>query len=580
MTSALAPKPSPLDPASAPAAAGSPSPAVLAEDARFAGPAPDGGAIVDPQAHMAPLVSPAASLLRFITCGSVDDGKSTLIGRLLYETGAVYEDQLEALTRDSRKFGTTGADLDFALLVDGLSAEREQGITIDVAYRYFSTANRAFIIADTPGHEQYTRNMATGASQAELAIILVDARKGILPQTRRHSFIASLVGIKSIVVAVNKMDLVEFSQERFEAIQAGYRAILPGLGFTDVAFIPLSAKNGDNITTRSANTPWYEGETLLGHLETATPQTFDAGAEPFRLPVQWVNRPNLDFRGFSGTIVGGRIAKGAAITVLPSGRRSSVAGLYGPDGWVDEAGAGEAVTLTLADEVDVSRGDVLVADGDTAAPQRQVVAEILWMVDRPLVAGGRLVAKLGSAQTPATVRTLDESVDIHSYERRPANTLLMNEIGRVTLAFERPPVATRYEENRELGSLILIDPLSNETVALGVVRETGVAPVQDEAAPVPAAAQEGALSGLAAIWYGALAPGGAKWRRAVLRSRAFGSLFVAFVASLFGLPLLLALLMGAIDFAVRPFIAYLVLGGEVSSRISTDPSSGRDGEGI
>ncbi|RYE75449.1 MAG: sulfate adenylyltransferase, partial [Hyphomicrobiales bacterium] len=312
-------------------------------DAEFAGPAADTAAVP----------APAPSLLRFITCGSVDDGKSTLIGRLLYDSKAVFDDQLEALKRDSKKFGTTGDDLDFALLVDGLSAEREQGITIDVAYRYFSTSKRAFIIADTPGHEQYTRNMATGASSAELAVILVDARKGILPQTRRHSFITSMLGVKSVIIAVNKMDLVGYDQGVFDAIVAGYKEILPSLGFTDIAYIPLSAKNGDNITARSPNLPWYTGETLLERLETAAPETFEEEGAPFRMPVQWVNRPNLDFRGYCGTIAGGRVSRGDEVVALPNNGTTRIKAIYGPSGEVASAGAGEAVTLTLADEVDL-----------------------------------------------------------------------------------------------------------------------------------------------------------------------------------------------------------------------------------
>ena len=433
----------------------------------FAGPVPD----LDPV--VAALGARPTSLLHFITCGSVDDGKSTLIGRLLYDSGAVFDDQLEALERDSKKFGTTGGGLDFALLVDGLAAEREQGITIDVAYRYFSTAARAFIIADTPGHEQYTRNMATGASDAELAVILVDARKGILPQTRRHSFITSMLGVKSVVVAVNKMDLVGFDQAVFERIASDYRQILPQLGFTDVAFIPLSAKNGDNVAAPSSAMPWYAGPTLLAHLEAVEPSTLDEEQGPFRLPVQWVNRPNADFRGFAGTVAGGRVRTGDAVVSLPANRATRVKAIFGPGGEVEEAGAGEAVTLTLHDEVDASRGDVLVAHGDPIAAHRTVRAEILWMVDRALVAGGRLIAKLGSAQTPATVRTLDAQVDIHSFEARPASALLMNGIGRVTLGFDRPMVCLPYAENRELGAFILIDALTNETVALGLVREVG-----------------------------------------------------------------------------------------------------------
>ncbi|HEY9056372.1 MAG TPA: sulfate adenylyltransferase subunit CysN, partial [Aurantimonas sp.] len=476
-----------------------------------------------------PHVAPAASLLRFITCGSVDDGKSTLIGRLLYETNAVFDDQLEALQRDSKKFGTTGEDLDFALLVDGLSAEREQGITIDVAYRYFSTGHRAFIIADTPGHEQYTRNMATGASQAELAVILVDARKGILPQTRRHSFITSLIGIKSVVIAINKMDLVDFAEDRYEGIKRDYEAILPALGFTDVSFVPVSAKNGDNIAARSRNMPWYRGETLLERLESVTPETFGAGSAPFRMPVQWVNRPDLDFRGFAGAIASGSVAAGDPVVVLPGRRQTRVKAVWDPDGEVLSASAGEAVTLTLTDEVDVSRGDVLARPDDMLAAVKSVTAEILWMVDRPLVPGGRLVAKLGTASTPASVRGLDAAVDIHSFAPKPANVLLMNEIGRVTLAFDRPIVAASYEESREFGAFILIDPLTNETMALGVVRT-----VKDDKQPSQSSAKPGStLNELKALWLGEAAD--PDRRASILRYRMAAAVLFGFVGFLFGL---------------------------------------------
>ncbi|MEX6507244.1 sulfate adenylyltransferase subunit CysN [Jiella sp. M17.18] len=568
-----------------------PSPAAALEDETFAGPAPDQAdteslPVVDPQAHMQPLVSPAESLLRFITCGSVDDGKSTLIGRLLYETNAVLDDQMEALKRDSKKFGTTGEDLDFALLVDGLSAEREQGITIDVAYRYFSTGGRAFIIADTPGHEQYTRNMATGASQAELAVILVDARKGILPQTRRHSFITSLVGIKSVIVAINKMDLVDFSEERFAAIRRDYEAILPALGFTDVTFVPVSAKNGDNIAKRSENTPWYDGETLLERLESVQPETFDAAAEPFRLPVQWVNRPNLDFRGFTGTIVGGHIAKGDPIAVLPGDRRSTIKGVYGPNGEVEEAGAGEAVTLTLADEIDVSRGDVLVAPGDAVAVGRGFEADLLWMVDRPLVPGGRFVLKLASSQTPASVRSLDAAVDIHSYEEKPANALLMNEIGKVTIATDRPVVAAPYAENRELGSFILIDAITNETAALGVVRRATREPAagRDPAGASAAAATAAPQSlprRLATMWLGEAANAPVERRDAILRARIAGSMLVAFLALLFGMEFGLIFVLALLDFALRPFLAVAFGASQAPEpKRPDDPTTVGDGGGI
>ncbi|WP_182421972.1 GTP-binding protein [Aureimonas sp. ME7] len=561
----------------------------IAEDETFAGPAPDDavadpetGAIVDPQADMPLLASPAESLLRFITCGSVDDGKSTLIGRLLYDTKSVFDDQLEALKRDSRKFGTTGEDMDFALLVDGLSAEREQGITIDVAYRYFSTGARAFIIADTPGHEQYTRNMATGASQAELAVILVDARKGILPQTRRHSFITSMVGIQSVIVAVNKMDLVDFDEATFREIVRGYEAIRPDLGFTEVSYIPLSAKNGDNLADRSAHTPWYDGPTLLEALERAEPTTLNAGSPQFRLPVQWVNRPNLDFRGFCGTVAGGRIAKGDAILSLPSRQRSRVRAIFGPNGEVDEAEDGEAITLTLTDEIDASRGDVIVREGDPIAPQARVEAELLWMVDRPLIAGARVVARIGSAQTPATVRTLREAVDIHSYQPRAANALLMNEIGRVAIAFDKPPVVATYRESRELGAFILVDQLTNETVALGVV--TGLAPEPAPATaapgtPPPPVASATGFQRAKAEWLGPSLAADPARARGVTLFRVAAAILMAVISVLLGLAIWQALILGVLDFTLRPLLRRLMVPAETEAR-PVDPTDVGDGAGI
>ena len=548
------------------------APARLA-DLEFAGPAPD----IDPATLVLP--APAASLLRFITCGSVDDGKSTLIGRLLFDSDAVFDDQLEDLKRDSKKFGTTGSDLDFALLVDGLSAEREQGITIDVAYRYFSTEKRAFIIADTPGHEQYTRNMATGASQAELAVILVDARKGILPQTRRHSFITSMLGVKSVIVAVNKMDLVGFDEGVFDGIVADYKAILPQLAFTDIAYVPISAKNGDNIASRSAATPWYEGETLLERLENASPDVSAEAGGPFRMPVQWVNRPNGDFRGYCGTVAGGRIAAGDAVVSLLSNRATRVKAVYGPGGEVASAGAGEAVTLTLADEVDASRGDVLVHASDTIAAHRSVKAEILWMVDRPLIAGGRFIARIGSAQTPANVRSLDAVVDIHTYRPREANALLINEIGRVTVAFDRPPVTVPYTENRELGAFILIDQLTSETVALGLVRDVG----GDEPKPalvLPAGKAPNALTRARLAWLGTDARQNPARVAGVVRFRALAAVLVAGAGFLFGLGWLAAGALGVADFVVRPLLRSLVDRTERKPEPPQDPTTVVDGAGI
>jgi len=509
-----------------------------------------------------PAVAPAASLLRFITCGSVDDGKSTLIGRLLYDTKSVFDDQLEALERDSRKFGTTGETLDFALLVDGLSAEREQGITIDVAYRYFSTARRAFIIADTPGHEQYTRNMATGASQADLAVILVDARKGILPQTRRHSFITSMVGIRSVIVAVNKMDLVDFDEATFRRIEADYRALLPAFDFVDISFIPLSAKNGDNLIAPSANTPWYQGPTLLERLETVEAERLAEG-DAFRLPVQYVNRPNLDFRGFCGQITSGGVRPGERVLALPSGREATVDTVYGANGPVERASAGEAVTLTLDREIDISRGDVLVRPGDRIAARSEFSAQILSLTDRPLVSGTRLVARLGTAQSPAAIRRLEAAVDIHTFQTRPANALSMNEIGKVVIGLDKALVATLYSESRDLGSFILIDPLTNETVALGIVT----------ALPTEHATM--ALPGTT----GSQAARTSWWSDKVTIYRAVAAVLIGIAALLLGLPLWAAIVLGVVDFLIRPLLRH-VMAPEIRPEKPVDPSDVGDGAGI
>jgi bifunctional enzyme CysN/CysC len=408
----------------------------------------------------------ARTLLRFITCGSVDDGKSTLIGRLLYETGAVFEDQLAALDRDSGKFGTTGGR-DFALLVDGLSAEREQGITIDVAYRYFATPRRSFIVADTPGHEQYTRNMATGASTADLAVILVDARKGVLPQTRRHSLIASMLGVRQAIIAVNKMDMVGYDEARFAAIQTDYEAMAAGLGFDSLIFIPLSARQGDNIAVASPNMPWHRGPSLLQALETAP--VSPPADEPLRFTVQFVNRPSQDFRGYAGLVAGGAISIGDAVRVLPSGRLSRVARIVTADGDLDRAVAGQTPTLCLADEVDVSRGDVIVVADDPIRPRRHLTAHLLWTAEAPLVVGGSYLIKLGSVEAQATVEALHNSTDINGFGLVAAETLGMNGIGFASLSLDRPAVLTDYARNRSLGGFILIDRLNHETVAFGLV---------------------------------------------------------------------------------------------------------------
>jgi bifunctional enzyme CysN/CysC len=408
------------------------------------------------------------SLLRFITCGSVDDGKSTLIGRLLYESKMIFEDQLTALEADSKKVGTRGGELDFALLVDGLAAEREQGITIDVAYRFFSTDRRKFIVADTPGHEQYTRNMVTGASTADLAVILIDARKGVLTQTRRHSYIVSLLGIRRIVLAINKMDLVEYSQERFAAIERDYRAFAQQIGLTDITSIPLSAVYGDNIIERGTNTPWYSGPTLMGHLETV-PVEDETQTLPFRMPVQWVNRPNLDFRGFAGRIAGGRVRSGDRLKILPSGRESQVARIVTADGDLQCAVAGQCVTITLTDEVDVSRGDVLVDIQAPAQAADQFEATLIGLTEAAILPGRSYLMKLATKVVTVTVNPLKHRVNINTLEHMAAERLELNDIGVVELELDQPVVFEDYAKSRELGGFILIDRITNNTVAAGML---------------------------------------------------------------------------------------------------------------
>ncbi len=408
------------------------------------------------------------TLLRFLTCGSVDDGKSTLIGRLLYDTKLLFEDQLATLERDSRKHGTVGEDIDFALLVDGLEAEREQGITIDVAYRFFATDRRKFIVADTPGHEQYTRNMATGASNADLAVILVDARKGILTQTRRHSFIASLLGIRHIVVAVNKIDLMDYSQEVFERIVADYRAFAADLGFQTMQAIPLSARFGDNVMDRSEKLAWYDGPTLVQHLETVDVSE-DLAERPFRMPVQWVNRPNLNFRGFSGTLAAGTVRPGDTLCVAGSGRTSTVKSIVTYDGEKTQAVAGEAVTLTLADEVDVSRGDILASAEARPEVSDQFAAHVIWMNDEPLLPGRPYLIKLGTRQVTGSVTEIKHKVDINSFQQLAAKTVALNEVAVVNLALQEPIAFDPYASNRSTGGFVVIDRLSNLTVGAGMI---------------------------------------------------------------------------------------------------------------
>jgi len=408
------------------------------------------------------------SLLRFITCGSVDDGKSTLIGRLLYESHLVFEDHLAALEVDSMKVGTQGGDLDFALLLDGLTAEREQGITIDVAYRFFSTERRKFIVADTPGHEQYTRNMVTGASTADVAVILVDARKGILTQTRRHSYLVSLLGIKRVVVAINKMDLVDYSHSVYTSIAEDYLEFAARIGLDDVTFIPLSALRGDNIIEPSVQTPWYHGPTLLGYLETV-PVDDEVADGPFRMPVQWVNRPNLDFRGFSGRIVGGTIRRGDPIRVLPSGTTSTVDRIVTMDGDLDEAIAGQSVTLTLADEIDASRGDVICAAATPAEVADQFEGHVVWMHEDPMLPGRPYLMKIGARTVGVTLGHPKYRVDINNLDHLAATTLELNEIGVCNVSLDRPIPFDPYADNRDTGGFIVIDKLTNVTVGAGLL---------------------------------------------------------------------------------------------------------------
>jgi bifunctional enzyme CysN/CysC len=408
------------------------------------------------------------TLLRFITCGSVDDGKSTLIGRLLYESHLVFEDHLAALAADSAKVGTQGGDLDFALLLDGLSAEREQGITIDVAYRFFSTEHRKFIVADTPGHEQYTRNMVTGASTADVAVILVDARKGVLTQTRRHSYLVSLLGIRRVVVAVNKMDLVDWSPDIFDTIRDEYLDFAGQIGIDDVTFIPLSALKGDNVVEPSPRTPWHDGPTLIGYLETV-PVDDDTAQRSFRMPVQWVNRPDLDFRGFSGRIVGGTVRPGDPVRVLPAGTTSTVARIVTMDGDLDEAVAGQSVTLVLNDEIDASRGDVISAADAPAEVADQFEAHIVWMHEDEMLPGRPYLLKIGARTVGVTVAQPKYRVDVNTLEHLAATTLGLNEIGVCNLSLDRPIPFDPYTQNRDTGGFVIIDKLTQNTVGAGLL---------------------------------------------------------------------------------------------------------------
>ena len=408
------------------------------------------------------------SLLRFLTCGSVDDGKSTLIGRLLFDSKLILEDQLATLARDSRKHGTTGEDIDLALLVDGLEAEREQGITIDVAYRFFNTPRRSFIVADTPGHEQYTRNMATGASNSDAAVILIDARKGVLTQTRRHSYICSLLGIRHVAVAVNKIDLADYSAQTFHHIVGDYFGFAKSLGFASITAIPLSARYGDNVTTKSGKLKWFDGPTLLEYLEGLDAES-GLAQQPFRFPVQWVNRPNLDFRGFSGTVASGSISHGEAIVVAASGKESRITRIVTADGDLQEARAGEAVTLVLADEVDIARGDVLARPESRPEVVDQFAAHVLWMAEDAMLPGRSYLMRIGTRFVPARITTLKHKVDVNTLEHIAAKTLGLNEIGLCNVATASPVALDPYAENRETGAFILIDRFTNATAGAGMI---------------------------------------------------------------------------------------------------------------
>ncbi|TEU24773.1 sulfate adenylyltransferase subunit CysN [Alkanindiges illinoisensis] len=430
-------------------------------------------------------------LLRFLTCGNVDDGKSTLIGRLLYDSKLIYEDHLQAVTRDSKKVGTTGDAPDLALLVDGLQAEREQGITIDVAYRYFSTEKRKFIIADTPGHEQYTRNMATGASTCDLAIILIDARYGVQTQTRRHSYIAGLLGIKHIIVAVNKMDLLDYSQSRFDEIRQDYLKFVDQLGNrkpSEIHFVPMSALNGDNVVNPSTHTPWYhtngnQGQTLMQILESVQINR-DTAKRDFRFPVQYVNRPNLDFRGFAGTIALGSVRVGDEIVALPSGKRSTVKEIVTYDGNLQQAFAGQAVTLTLHDEIDISRGNMLTHADNQPLMSRAVRATVVWMTEQPLVKGKLYNIKVGSQNVPAIVSQINYRVDVNTLQQNSAEQVELNGIADVVVEFDRPIAFDRYADSRYTGSFIFIDRLSNVTIGAGMIEDT--VQLSDQQRPVSA----------------------------------------------------------------------------------------------
>jgi sulfate adenylyltransferase subunit 1 len=440
-------------------------------------------------------------VLRFITCGSVDDGKSTLIGRLLHDTKQIFDDQVTALQRDSRKHGTQGAEIDLALLVDGLQAEREQGITIDVAYRFFSTDRRSFIVADTPGHEQYTRNMATGASTADVAVILVDARQGLTRQSRRHALLVSLLGIRRVVLAINKMDLVGWSESKFEGIVQAFDAFAAPLGFTEIRAIPLSAKNGDNVVLPGAAVPWYTGTPLLQYLEEV-PVHLEEQAAPFRMAVQWVNRPNSEFRGFSGLIASGRVAPGDSVVIAPSGRTSTIARIHTADGDLPHAVEGQSVTLVLTDEVDASRGAVIAAASAPIRVTDTIDARLFWAAETELAEGATLLAKIGTVTVNAVVTAIRTRIDPETGQAEPVTRLVANDIGDVVLTLDRPVPVDAYTDNRDTGGFILIDRETTDTAALGLVQAASAAPkpakvnvAEAEAAKSEPAKSEPAKSG-------------------------------------------------------------------------------------
>jgi bifunctional enzyme CysN/CysC len=407
--------------------------------------------------------------LRFLTCGSVDDGKSTLIGRLLYDAHLVFDDQMDALVRDSRRYGNAGSEMELALLLDGLEAERQQGITIDVAYRFFATERRSFIVADAPGHEQYTRNMATAASIADLAVVLVDARKGLLPQTKRHSHICALLGIRHVVLAINKIDLVGYAEDVFERIACEFSDFAARFDFRSIMPIPISARDGDNVATKSDKTPWFRGPSLIAHLESVDVAS-ETAARPFRFPVQWVNRPDADFRGLAGTVASGRIRRGADILVLPAGTFARIARIVTADGELEEATAGDAVTLTLEEEIDVARGDLLVSREDRAQVGDQFAADLLWMAETPLFPGRTYLMRIGTKWTPASVTAIKHKFDVNTLEHLAARKLSVNEIAFCNLATAAPVAFDPYVENRETGAFILVDRDTNQTLAAGMIR--------------------------------------------------------------------------------------------------------------